>query len=369
MPRPNTVNTCISAIATAVPDGKISQGQAAIQAALACGNTPKQAALVGHLFKRAGISRRSASIYDSNIPGAPPSTFFHYYDPDKPHGPSTSDRMSRYQKDSELLAGEAGRSVLRNAEISPSQFTHIVTVSCTGFAAPGFDLALVDSLGLTKSINRTHLGFMGCHGALNGLRVARAFVEADPNNIVLLCAVELCSLHFQYDWEPNSIVANSLFADGAAALVVRSADEADTGLCKLQANGSFIVENTTGAITWQIGNHGFLMKLSAELPEIISDQLPQWMDSWLSQYGLSVGDINSWAIHPGGKRVLDAVESCLALSVVKMLPSRLILSEYGNMSSPTVLFILRHLLDTQLKLPCVMLGFGPGLTIEAALLS
>src|SRR5271154_5809760 len=119
MPQPKTPQVCISAVATAVPKGKISQGQAAIQAALACGNTPKQAALVGHLFKRAGISYRSASIYDSNVPGLPPSTFFHYYDADKPHGPSTAERMSRYQKDSDLLALEATQSVLQEAKASP----------------------------------------------------------------------------------------------------------------------------------------------------------------------------------------------------------------------------------------------------------
>jgi predicted naringenin-chalcone synthase len=368
MPELKTTQACISALATAVPKGKISQAQAAIQAALACGNTPKQAALVGHLFKRAGISSRSASIYDSNVPGLPPSTFFHYYDPDKPHGPSTAERMSRYQKDSEVLALEATRTVLEDANALPSEFSHLVTVSCTGFAAPGFDLALVNHFGMMKGINRTHIGFMGCHGALNGLRIAKAFVEADPDNVVLLCATEVCSLHFQYDWEANSIVANSLFADGAAALVVRRADR-DGGMCNLQANGSLIVENSARAITWQIGDHGFLMRLSAELPEIICESLPGWMNGWLNQYDLSVSDINSWAIHPGGKRVLDAVESCLELRPEAILPSRMILSEYGNMSSPTVLFILRHLRDTQLKLPCVMLGFGPGLTIEAALLN
>jgi predicted naringenin-chalcone synthase len=368
MPQQQSTKACISAIATAVPKGRLSQGQAAIQAAHLCGSTPRQAALVGHLFKRTGINHRSASVYDSNGLDSPPSTDFYHHDPDKPHGPSTSERMSRYETDSELLALEATQSVIREANISPSEFTHLVSVSCTGFAAPGFDLALVHSLGLSKEIHRTHVGFMGCHGAMNGLRVAKAYVEADPKNVVLLCAAELCSLHFQYDWEPNSIVANSLFADGAAALVVRSADPVG-GLCDFAASGSLIVENTAGAITWHIGDHGFLMKLSAEIPEIVSDKLPQWINGWLSQFDLSTSEVNSWAIHPGGKRVLDAVESCLELSPAKMLPSRSILSEYGNMSSPTVLFILRRLLDTQLELPCVMLGFGPGLTIEAALLN
>jgi predicted naringenin-chalcone synthase len=247
-----------------------------------------------------------------------------------------------------------------------------VTVSCSGFVAPGFDLDLIRDLPLSPGTARTHVGFMGCHGALNGLRVARAFVEADPLSRVLLCAAELCSLHYDYRTETARILANALFADGAAALVATGAApgadaQLDAGPWRHVASGSAVLPGSAEAMTWSIGDHGFEMGLSPRVPDVIAAHLRPWLEEWLAAHGLALEGVASWAIHPGGPRILDVVESCLRLPPDAATESRRVLEECGNMSSPTVLFILDRLRRQGAPRPCVALGFGPGLVVEAAL--
>jgi predicted naringenin-chalcone synthase len=287
--------------------------------------------------------------------------------------------MGRYNAEIAPLAAAACLSALSLADIDPSEITHLVTASCTGFAAPGFDLALINSIPLRSSTERTHIGFMGCHGALNALRVADAFCRADPQATVLVCAAELCSVHMQYEWSAQRLVANALFADGAAAVVVRGLGGADLSPVDPQVTSSIhgprylssqsvVVDSSSEAMSWEIGDNGFVMTLAAEVPALIEKHLPAFIEKWLARSSLSVGDIKSWAVHPGGPRILQAVQDCLKLDNEMLVASRTILAEQGNMSSPTVLFILQSLLAQSDKLPCVMLGFGPGLTVEAALI-
>ncbi len=238
-----------------------------------------------------------------------------------------------------------------------------MTVSCTGFAAPGFDLGLIQSLELRPTVERTHVGFMGCHGALNGLRVARAYADADPAARVLLCAMELCSIHYHYAWNPKRLVGNALFADGAAALV-GMAGAADW--CA-SAAGSCLFPRSAHAMTWSIGDHGFDMTLSAKVPGLIADNLRPWLEQWLRGLGLVIADVGSWAVHPGGPRIVSAVESALDIGGTQTQVSREVLAQFGNMSSPTVLFILQRLREAGAPRPCVAIGFGPGLVAEAAL--
>ena len=145
---------------------------------------------------------------------------------------------------------------------SPGRVTHLVTISCSGFYAPGFDIALAKQLPLVSKVARTHLGFMGCQGALNGLRVARAFLDADPTACVLVCALELCSLHHQYGWDAERIVANALFADGAAAVVALGKPAARPADYRIIATGSTLIDDSEDAMSWRIANHGFEMTLS-----------------------------------------------------------------------------------------------------------
>ncbi|MGN6545650.1 MAG: type III polyketide synthase, partial [Aureliella sp.] len=244
-----------------------------------------------------------------------------------------------------------------------------------GFNSPGFDLALYPRLGLSGETARTHVGFMGCHGALNALRVARAIVAADPSACVLLCAVELCTLHHQYTDQPQQVVANSLFADGAAAAVIRAA-RGSNGHAALGgdrrwqfiASGSYLMPDSEEMMSWRIGDNGFTMTLSAQVPELIKTQLRPWLSAWLGRHGLSLESIATWAVHPGGPRILSAAATALDLAPDALAASADVLATCGNMSSPTILFILQRLAAAQATGPCVALAFGPGLVVEATLL-
>ena len=283
-------------------------------------------------------------------------------------GPTTGQRLRHYADLAPPLAVAASLDALSHCGLDAAEFTHLVTVSCTGFVAPGLDVALIRGLKLRPTIQRTHVGYMGCHGALNGLRVASAFTGADPDARVLLCAVELCSLHYYYGWNPSKVVANALFADGAAAVVGVPLAAAPANAWHVAATGSCLIPDSTDAMTWTIGDHGFEMTLSKQVPGLIARYLRPWLEAWLAGQDLALEDVQSWAIHPGGPRILSAVEEGLNLSREAAAASRDVFREHGNMSSPTILFILDRLRRQNAKRPCVALGFGPGLMAEAALL-
>lgn len=283
-------------------------------------------------------------------------------------GPTTAERMEHYARLAPPLAIGAARSVLTGWGRAASELTHLITVSCTGFFAPGIDHALIDGLRLKPTLERTHVGFMGCHGALNGLRVARAFTGADRQARVLLCAVELCSLHYHYTWNPQKIVANAIFADGAAALVGVPSSEAPPDAWRVAASGSCYLPDSAEAMTWTIGDHGYEMTLARSVPSLILRHLRPWLESWLDANGVSLSQIRSWAIHPGGPKILEAAETALGLTADDTWASREIFTAFGNMSSATILFVLKLMMERDAPRPCVCLGFGPGLVVEAALL-
>ncbi len=211
---------------------------------------------------------------------------------------------------------------------------------------------------------------MGCHGAINGLRVANALAQK-PGSRVLLAAVELSSINYYYGPEIDKVIANALFADGAAALVAEV--PADTCLgplpesWRVAATGSCIIPDSAWAMGWRILDNGFEMTLSRRIPGLIAENLKPWLVEWLAGHDLTIKDVGSWAVHPGGPRILDAVEQGLDLPPEALEVSRGVLRDYGNMSSPTVLFILERLRAAKLPRPMVMIGFGPGLVAEAAL--
>jgi predicted naringenin-chalcone synthase len=258
----------------------------------------------------------------------------------------------------------ASAAALAESGFDAASLTHLVTVSCTGFVAPGLDFALITELGLRPTVARTHVGFMGCHGALNGLRVANAFATAELSARVLVCAVELCSLHYYYGSAADKLIANAIFADGAAAVVGCAGEPADWSL---RASGSCLIPDSADDMGWTVGDHGFEMALSRRVPGLIASHLRRWIESWLGDNALSLADVRSWAVHPGGPKIVSAVEEALALPAEALAPSRAVFAEYGNMSSPTVLFVLRRLREQNAQRPCVALGFGPGLVAEAAL--
>ncbi|WP_435007303.1 type III polyketide synthase [Tundrisphaera lichenicola] len=344
---------------TALPSQSISQERAAEVINQASGYDADQSRWVESLYRGAGVHRRHLLMLEHldeilESPGGVPRF-------------TTGWRMGRYEESIIPMAAEASGRALEASGIAASEITHLVTVSCTGFSAPGFDLALFDRLKLRPVVQRTHVGFMGCHGAMNGLRVAAAYAGSDPSARVLVCAAELTSLHFRYEPDPRLSVVNALFADGSAAVVGRAGLPDHRGAWTLTASGSVLVPDSAGAMTWRIGDQGFEMTLSPKVGALIGEHLRPWLASWLDSLGLSIGDIPTWAIHPGGPKILDAAESALQLSGEATEDSREILAAFGNMSSPTVLFLLDRLRRRNAPLPCVSLAFGPGLVVEAAL--
>ncbi len=324
------------------------------------------------LYRRTGVKTRYSVLLEDDPIGLPGlQAFYPRASNEQDRGPSTSQRMARYEARAPDLAQRACRVALDDADIAAGGVTHLITVSCTGFSAPGVDLGLIEKLGLPTSVARTHLGFMGCHGALNALRVAAAFASGDPEAHVLVCAVELCSLHHQYSNAPQQIVANALFSDGAAAAVVRQSgnDRYDNGIARwrMVSQKSVVFPAAADQMSWRIGDHGFQMTLSPRVPALIRESLCPWLSCWLKEQGKSVASVESWAIHPGGPRILTACAAAAGFDSRLLAPSQQVLADYGNMSSPTVLFILDRLRDAEAN-SCVTLAFGPGLTIEAALL-
>jgi alkylresorcinol/alkylpyrone synthase len=365
----------IVGLGTAVPELSVPQSVAEANAITISAFTSKEQRTLGVLFRTSGVKSRHSVLLEPGPEGEPVRQVF--YQPRRfpeDGGPTTSQRMARYAESAPYLGALAARRALDSANLAAPSIDHLVTVSCTGFGAPGFDLQLIDELGLNRGVSRTHVGFMGCHGALNGLRVARGLAAAEPGSTVLVAAVELCSLHHFYGWHPERLVANALFADGAAALVGRAgppftgdATDGDDTRWSLVASGSHVLPDSADLMSWHIRDHGFEMTLSAQVPNRIGVSLGPWMESWLARSGTSLAAIRSWAVHPGGPRILGAVETALGLPPEALAPSRDILASHGNMSSPTVLFILEQLRAASAPRPCVALGFGPGLTIEAAL--
>jgi predicted naringenin-chalcone synthase len=180
-------------------------------------------------------------------------------------------------------------------------------------------------------------------------------------------ATELCSLHYYYGWDPSKIVANAIFADGSAAVVGGSAPRPVSDCWEIQATGSCLCPASEAAMGWTVGDHGFEMTLAKNVPNLIAAHLRPWLEGWLGKQGLQPADIGSWAVHPGGPRILEAVEESLHLDRTATAAAREILAQYGNMSSPTVLFILQRLRSRQARRPCLALAFGPGLMVEAVL--
>lgn len=351
----------------ALPPFSLTQEHAAAAAAQLGAAGAEQQRQLRALYRLTRVRARYSVLLESDgREGLPRQSFFPPAQGPDDRGPSTSARMARYETDAPALAVGSSRAALDASGRDGRDVTHLVTVSCTGFAAPGLDIALIRRLGLPSDVARTHVGFMGCHGALNGLRVAAAYATGRPDACVLVCAVELCTLHYRYGWSADQMVANALFADGSAALVGGSAPRAPGGWV-LDASGSTLLEDSAELMTWRVGDHGFDMTLSARVPSVIRERLRPWLDRWLAASGLRIEQVASWALHPGGPRILEACAESIGLPREAYAVSQEVLAGHGNMSSPTILFILDRLRSRDAPRPCVAIGFGPGLAVETAL--
>ncbi len=329
----------------------------------------KQRRLVSRVYRNSGIDTRH-SVLDDFKPGAL-DPLFKAGPGGKYIEPGTRERNERFSREAKHMAVEvARRAIERCPGVSPAEITHVVTVTCTGFFSPGPDYYIARELGLSSSVQRYALGFMGCYAALPALRMASQFCRADPSAVVLVVSVELCTLHLHFEDGLDSLLANALFADGAAAAIV-SAREPAAGrrYGRLESFRTALIPSGERDMTWRIGDKGFEMTLSSYVPDIIGANIRGLLEPALEECGLSVPDIARWAVHPGGKAIVDKVQRELSLAPQMVQASRDVLRQYGNMSSATILFVLRELLETDsVTGPICAVSFGPGLTVETAIL-
>ena len=272
--------------------------------------------------------------------------------------PGSAVRMRRYRDTALPLALRAVAAL--GQDTSLDGITHVIVTSCTGFYAPGLDLQLVAALGLDGSVERTLVGFMGCYAAFNALKLARHIVRSEPAARVLLVNLELCTLHLQETADLEQVLSFLVFADGCAATLV-SAEPVGLRLDRFHAE---LLPDTESLITWNVGDNGFDMMLSGQVPSAVGAGLARSGHRILDD--VASRDVELWAVHPGGRTVLDAVQGALDLAPDAMAPSRDVLRDYGNMSSATILFVLDRIMrNARPGAAGVALGFGPGLVAEA----
>lgn len=311
------------------------------------------------IYKASGIQTRYSVINDYD---KTENFVFFPNDASVPH-PSTAARMHLYEQHAPQLAIQAIEDCLPS-DFDVQSVTHLVTFSCTGMYAPGLDLDIAEHLELTE-VSRTCINFMGCYAAFNALKVAYAFANAFENAKVLIVGVELCTLHFQRFNEYDHIIANSLFGDGAVAALIQKTDQAGLSIENFY---HAIVRDGKQEMAWRIEDTGFHMQLSGYVPRILKENLSIAFDNLLAALGIGHSAIDYFAVHPGGRKILESVEAALQIQRPQVSASYEVLKNYGNMSSVTVLFVLKHLLEMGLQDGQNILGmaFGPGLTVEAA---
>jgi predicted naringenin-chalcone synthase len=296
---------------------------------------------------------------------------------------TTAERMTIYERESVKLGEAAGQQALLDyATSSGSQLssvvnsiTHLIVVSCTGFFAPGLDMALAHRLNLPATVQRTLIGFMGCAAGFNGLQTASHIVKGQPSARVLIISVELCSLHIQPGTERENLLSACLFADGAAACVVGQPSERDGNFFVVNNFHTRLKPDTADQMVWQIGNHGFALRLSPKIPVHLAEAAP----SAFKYLWKIDAQPRFWAIHPGGKAIVDGLATFFQLQSKQVQASRSVLRRFGNMSSATIFFVLDelrltlsrqthngHQASNDHRLEGVAIGFGPGLVIEMA---
>jgi predicted naringenin-chalcone synthase len=268
--------------------------------------------------------------------------------------PNTSRRMQLFEQSAPVLMRKAVDRLALNEE-ERSGITHVLVTCCTGLYAPGLDFEIIEHLGLSADVERTMVGFMGCYAAINALKLARHIVRSDPKAGVLMLNLELCTLHFQETQNLEQVLSFLVFADGAAASLI-SAREQGFALDSFKA---VVVPETRGQITWKIRGLGFDMLLSGQVPGELGRALHE------GELMAAREDIDLWAVHPGGRSILDAVEKGLELPEDALAASREVLSCFGNMSSATVMFVLQRIMQQARpgQRGCAM-SFGPGLAAE-----
>ncbi len=363
----------ILALGTAVPPYSASQEVIGEWMAASFVGQPAVRRLIRSLYAYSGIETRYGCTTEYL---EPPETS--RFAPARPldESPTTAERLAIYEREAPGLGSDAAHAALTSYATASktsmdtllSSITHLIVVSCTGFFAPGLDFMIASKLGLAPSTSRTVIGFMGCSAAFNALRMASQIVDGNTHARVLVVSVEICSPHIQPGTRRDDLVSASLFADGSAAALVGMPTASDHDYFVLESLLTDMKPDTSDEMVWRIGDHGFTLRLSPHIPDHLADVVPTALSRLT---GSRTPDF--WAIHPGGRAIVDGLQQILALDDSLVAISRRILCDFGNMSSATILFVLaahaRSLAHKGRPATGVAMAFGPGLTVEMALLS
>ncbi|MFW5760618.1 MAG: type III polyketide synthase [Cyclobacteriaceae bacterium] len=358
----------IFSIGTAVPEFRISQMEVGSLMTQILPLKKNEKEKLIRLYQSSGIKYRHSVIEDFSL--SPKQFKFFPYAAMQPF-PGTRERMEVYKKNALPLALKAVEDCFSGINLDKKEITHLIVISCTGIYAPGLDIELIESLGLHSSTQRTGVNFMGCYAAFNGMKVADHICRANPGAKVLMVSLELCTLHFNPHTDIENILVNTLFSDGAAAILVQSEQHTGLGL-EIEKFHCALAPESKNEMTWDIDNHGFDMKLSPEVPLIIRQGIEKLCLDLLQKEQFDQDNIDIYAIHPGGRKILEVIEEKLKIPKEKNWAAYQVLENFGNMSSPTILFVLKAIweklrqIDHEKKI--LSFAFGPGLTLESMLL-
>lgn len=352
----------LSAIETAVPQYRYHQNDLAefFQNTAKDTSIKRKMKMVAH---KSGIQTRYSVLADF---GNHPSDFT-FFEKNWDLSPSVSltKRMEIY-KTNALQLSIAAIQKIANFESIKNSITHIITVTCTGLFAPGMDIELIQALNLNPKTQRSSINFMGCNAAIIALNQANSICNSQPNAKVLIVCTELCTIHIQNSFTDDYLLSNSLFSDGSAAAIVSSKPQNSTEYSDLAITSfnSLIIHEGQNDMAWQLSEYGFLMSLSAYISNLINGNISKM----LSDLNIQKDKINFWAIHPGGKKILDDFAKVFDFKNNELVSAYHVLKNYGNMSSPTILFVLKELMENNEKKrsgdTIFTAAFGPGLTIE-----
>lgn len=350
----------LTALGTALPPFSFQQGELLDFMIKAHQLAPEEAHQLSVLYRASGIKNRHSVLPDFGQKIGNQS-FFPQNESLEPF-PDTRKRMDTYFENALPLSLQA----IEGGRINTDGITHLITVTCTGLQAPGLDIQLLRHLNIEQGVERYGIQFMGCYAAIPALRLAKSICESKPSSKVLIVCLELCSLHFQKEPTADNLLANCLFADGCAAALVTS--NKGTGSCfEIKDSFSAIIDEGKEDMAWHAGIFGFEMKLSQNIPAILKKHIVKLRDSLERALGKEINQNWEFAIHPGGKGIVESIGKAFELEKGKLASSLKVLREHGNMSSPTILFVLKEFMNLGFRdnKDILSLAFGPGLSFEA----
>ena len=348
------MNSYITSISTAKPKFKVEQTQALDFMSKVNGMDETERHNLEVLYRATGIESRFSVLEDFTL--APDrSAYFN-----TTNSPTTAERLDLFKDEALKLSYDSAKDCIDKSGVSKEKITNIITVSCTGLHAPGLDIDLIYKLGLQHNVERLAINFMGCYAAFNAIKAADAICKSTEAKVLIICT-ELCSIHFQKGCDEDTLLANALFGDGSASLLVESTPSKSKAFNITSAHCDLLPAGK-GEMAWGVGNFGFEMKLSSYVPDVISSGISTLLKNYNQNFDF-------YAIHPGGKRILKVIEEQLNITKEQNIQAHEVLKNYGNMSSPTILFVLKRIFDdlkeTDADKDVLAMAFGPGLTLES----